>query len=174
MLALAIAAGNLQAAFSFGRAEKSPPLIVDRDLVAVGRVESLIGVSSLNVRIPDMWPRLWANGFLLRLPQYFSTHTYEGRRNTPLRGEWDLNGGGTEVVLPEGDSIRLNSQYSLVKVASPYYLRASFGDGWYDPERLPRTARAMALVPPRRLALRLRQSPGTAIARRASSRRPQP
>jgi hypothetical protein len=140
LLALAIAAGNLQAAFSFGRAEKSPPLIVDRDLIAVGRVESLIGVSSLNVRIPDMWPRLWPNGFLLHLPQYFSTHTYEGRRNTPLRGEWDLNGGGTAVVLPDGGSLRLNSEYSLVKNASPYSLRASFGEGWYETERLPRTS----------------------------------
>ena len=40
-------------------------------------------VKSLNMRIPEMWNRIWASEFLLHKPQYFATHTYLGRLNTP-------------------------------------------------------------------------------------------
>jgi hypothetical protein len=97
-------------------------------------------VESVNLLIPDMWSRLWANAFLLRKPQYFLTHTYEGRRNTPLRGQWDLDGGLVELTLPGADSRRLNDSYTLVDTRSEYFLRASLpiDGGWYELERLSR------------------------------------
>ena len=86
-----------------------------------------------------MWSRLWANAFLLRKPQYFLTHTYEGRRNTPPRGEWELEGGLVHLRLPGGDTRQVTAHYSLVRVASPYFLRVHLDRGWYPPERLARS-----------------------------------
>jgi hypothetical protein len=126
----------------FQRAMSFPPLIVDRDLIQVGRLETMPAVESINMRLgypDDMWSRLWANEFLLRKPQYFLTYTYEGRFNAPLRGAWDLNGGLITVDLPAGDSVRIDPHYSVVKIASPNYFRAALGRGWYAPERLPRS-----------------------------------
>jgi hypothetical protein len=97
-------------------------------------------IASINMLIPDMWSRLWANALLLKKPQYFQTHTYEGRINTPLRGTWDLNGGLVYVRLPGGGSERINSHYTLTNTASPYFLRVSLGDGWHELERLNRSA----------------------------------
>jgi len=91
--------------------------------------------------IPDMWSRLWANSFLLRRPQYFAVHTYEGRRNTPLRGEWDLDDGLIHVGLPNGGSLRLNNDFSMERRSSPYYMQARLGDGWYARERLAHSAK---------------------------------
>ncbi|MEY4938759.1 MAG: hypothetical protein RIQ93_494, partial [Verrucomicrobiota bacterium] len=71
----------------------SPPLRVDRELRQVAKIEDMADVKSINLLLPDMWSRLWANSFLLRKPHYFPTHTYEARRNTPLRGEWNLESG---------------------------------------------------------------------------------
>ncbi len=136
-LILLVVAINLVAADRFAVAVRSGPLVVDRDMQGLRQIEAMPEVASLNLRVPEMWPRLWANGFLLRKPHYFPTHTYEGRRNAPMRGEWDLNGGLISVVLPDQASKRLNAQYSLVRVGSPYYLRMTFGDGWYETERLP-------------------------------------
>ncbi len=93
-------------------------------------------VASLNMRIPDMWTRLWSSQFLLRRAQYFPTHTYEGHINTALRGAWDLRGGLVNVDLPLADSIRINSQFSLARVGSPWYLRAVPKQGWSTPERV--------------------------------------
>jgi len=139
LLALGLLAGNVRAAYRFSQAEAVPPLVVDRDLLDIRKLETMIGIDSVNLRLPDMWSRLWANAFLLHKAQYFPTHTYEGRRNTPLHGQWDLNGGGVEIALPDGGSQRLDGEYSLVNVGSPYYIRAELAGGWYDPERLPRT-----------------------------------
>ena len=135
-----IVAGNLLATRAFWRAAEIPPLVVDRDLIGVRKAEEMPQVGSVNMRVPDMWSRLWANAFLLRKPQYFLTHTYEGRLNTPLRGEWDLDGGLVSVDLPDGGSLRINPRFSLVRVSSPYYVRAELADGWYDEERLPRSS----------------------------------
>jgi hypothetical protein len=119
---------------------RSPPLIVDRSLLQVRRIEAMPEVASVNMRIPDMWSRLWANGFLLKKTQYFEVHSYEGRLNTPLRGEWDLDGGLVQFDLPGGDSVRINAQYSLERVGSPYHLSAEAGNGWYPLERKARGA----------------------------------
>jgi len=139
---LGLAAGVLHSVVVFQRAMRTPPLIVDRDLIQVGRLEAMPEVDSLNMRLgypDDMWSRLWANEFLLRKPQYFLTYTYEGRFNAPLRGNWDLNGGLITVSLPGGDCVRINPHYSAVKLADPAYFRAALGTGWYAPERLPRS-----------------------------------
>jgi len=116
-----------------------PPLTVDGELRQLRKIEAMPDVASLNMLVPDMWSRLWANEFLLRKPQYFLTHTYEGRINTPLRGEWDLVGEIVAVKLP-GDGRRpITAHYALVDTRSSQYLRASLGDGWHPEERLPKT-----------------------------------
>jgi hypothetical protein len=138
-LALVVTAGTLNAAYRFSVRMERPPLMVDAELVNVGKIEAMPDVASLNMLVPDMWARLWANAFLLRKPQYFLTHTYEGRKNTPLRGDWDLNAGLVEIMLPSrGDYDVLSPNYSIVKLGNPYYIRVLLGDGWYDTERLSR------------------------------------
>ena len=84
---------NLIACGMFVWKMSRPPLMVDGELRQLRKIEEMADVKSVNMLVPDMWSRLWANAFLLRKAQYFLTHTYEGRRNTPLRGEWDLEGG---------------------------------------------------------------------------------
>src|SRR5205807_1674820 len=93
---------NLVACAMFVFALSRPPLIVDGQLRQLRQIEAMPDVASVNLLIPDMWSRLWANEFLLRKPQYFLTHTYEGRLNTTLRGEWDLEGGLLALRLPDG------------------------------------------------------------------------
>lgn len=122
---------------------ETPPLVVDRDLIRVQAIERDPEIHSINMRMgtqSDLWPRLWANAFLLKKPQYFPWHTYEGRLNTPLVGDWDLSGGLVSVALPDRGSIRVDPGFTLVRVASPYYLRADLDGGWYDEERLPRSS----------------------------------
>lgn len=130
---------NLSAAHGFALRMKAPPWTVGRDLVQLQQIESMPDVASVNVRMPDMWSRLWANALLLRKPQYFYWHTYEGRRDTFLRGEWDLNGGLIQTFLPGAATVRVNGQFTLLNVHSPYFLRPRNGDGWYDLERDPQT-----------------------------------
>jgi hypothetical protein len=98
-------------------------------------VEGLDRVKSVNLLVPDFWARLWANALMLRKPQYFPTHTYEGRLNTPLRGEWDLDGGMLQVRAPGPDGETLGRRFSLVRTSSPYLLRAGLGAGWYGTEQ---------------------------------------
>lgn len=138
VLALVLA-GNLYADWRLGQRMTTERLTVGRELAAVQRLETLPQVTSLNMNIPDFWARLWANAFLLRRPQYFATHTYEGRLNTALKGEWDLNGGLIRIQVPERDNyVLLSPRFSAVKRSSPHYLRMEFGSGWYDIERLAR------------------------------------
>jgi hypothetical protein len=140
LLALALCvllASEFLVARRFQAAMARPDLIVDPDLADVGRIESMPQVESLNMRVPDMWTRLWASQFLLHRRQYFATHTYEGHINTPLRGAWDLRGGLVTVSMPDGDTVVLNDQFSVARVASPWYLRARPGEGWAETERLP-------------------------------------
>ncbi|HEY9154597.1 MAG TPA: hypothetical protein VIM69_05675, partial [Opitutaceae bacterium] len=141
VLTALLAFGVARADLKFKVAMKNPPHLVERELIALQSVEKMPEVASVNMMIPDMWSRLWANELLLEKPQYFATHTYEGRINTPLRGDWDLNGGVINLTLPKNGSIAINSNYSLANVRSPYFLRATLGEGWHDPERLrrPRT-----------------------------------
>jgi hypothetical protein len=111
-----------------------PPLIVDGELRQLRRIEAMDDVKSVNLLVPDMWSRLWANSFLLRKEQYFPTHTYEARRNTPLRGEWDLEGGLIAVELPEGGRRQLTRRFGLVNTRHAAFVRAEFGEGWHLPE----------------------------------------
>jgi len=115
------------------------PLIVDGELRQLRKLETRSDVASLNLLLPDMWSRLWANALLLKKPQYFETHTYEGRLNTPLRGAWDLNGGLISLRLPDGGSESLGSHLSIVNTSHPYFLRVRLGEGWYEMEQLPRS-----------------------------------
>jgi hypothetical protein len=122
---------NLIRADEFRRKMSNPPLRVEKHLVALGRIESMPEVTSVNVRVGMYWARLWADAFLLRTPHYFDLPTYEGRNVTPLRGEWDLI--HTMLwVLPaaEADRIDLDQNFQLVRAAAVQSVRAQFGPGW--------------------------------------------
>ena len=127
---------NLRGLYLLSQRVESAQLIVGRELLAVRKVETMPGVKSVNMLVPDFWARLWANALMLRKPQYFPTHTYEGRMDTPLRGEWDFNGGMLQVKVPGPDCKVIDRRYSLVRTSSPNYIRASLGEGWYGTERL--------------------------------------
>ena len=134
-VAAVVLAFNLLGDGMFFWAMCRPPLTVGNELKQLRKIEAMPDVKSVNMLLPDMWSRLWANEFLLRKPQYFLTHTYEGRLNTPLRGEWDLV-SGLIAVKPPGDARRqVTPHYALVDTRSPQYLRASFGDGWHAEEQ---------------------------------------
>jgi len=139
LAATAVLAGNAFGAYRFAQRLENPPMLVDRSLARLSRIETMPEVKSVNLMISDFWTRIWANVFLLHLPQYFPTHTYEGRLNTPLKGDWDLFGGLVTVNLPDrGSTPLLDRPYWLVNTRSPYYVRARLGEGWYDSERIPR------------------------------------
>jgi hypothetical protein len=129
-----VGAFNLAACGMFVWHMSRPPLRVDSDLVALRRVEAMPDVTSVNLLIPDMWSRLWANAFLLRKEQYFETHTYEGRRDTPLRGAWDLEGGITSVRLPGPARRPVTGRFALVDTRDPGHLRLAPGEGWHGTE----------------------------------------
>lgn len=128
---------NLVACVMFVVKLSHPPLVVGGQLRQLRKVEAMADVASINMLIPDMWPRLWANAFLLRKPQYFATHTYEGRLNTPLRGDWDLVTGILRVQFGQGGTRQITPNYALVDCRNPRFFRAQFDDGWYNLERLP-------------------------------------
>jgi hypothetical protein len=136
---LLVVALNLLGADRFTRAMQQPPLLVGRELLQVAKIEGRTDIASLNLRVPDMWSRLWLNALLLKKAQYFETHTYEARLNTEMKGEWDLTGGLIALQLPAGGSERINPHYGLVDTRSPYYIRSRLGDGWYEPEQIVRT-----------------------------------
>ncbi|MEO7413853.1 MAG: hypothetical protein ABIZ81_10890, partial [Opitutaceae bacterium] len=134
---VAVTGYSLRTTYRFAERMETPPLIVSRDLLQIRSVEEMPEVASVNMRIPDMWSRLWINALLLQKPQYFYWHTYEGRKDTPLRGEWDLNGGLTQVQLPGAATRRINAQFSLADTRTPYFMRARIAanEGWYELER---------------------------------------
>ncbi|HYP16131.1 MAG TPA: hypothetical protein VEQ65_02890, partial [Opitutus sp.] len=131
-----ITIGHVRAVGLYFERMKLAPFGVTRELVQLRRLEQQPEISSVNMLITDGWSRLWANAHLLRIPQFFDTHTYEGRLNTPLRGRWDLVGGVLDLSLPDAGSRRLGPHYSLLDTKSPWFLRARFGAGWFDLEQL--------------------------------------
>jgi hypothetical protein len=135
---LVVAAVNLQATYRFAREMENPPLRVGRELLQVAKVEGRSEIASINLRVPDMWSRLWANALLLKKAQFFETHTYEARLNTELKGTWDLTGGLIAIQLPAGGTERIGPHYGLVDTRSGYFIRARLGDGWYEEERIAR------------------------------------
>jgi len=135
-LMLTLFALNASAALGFLQRMWKAPLRVDHVLTQLRSIEKMDAVASVNMLIPDFWERLWANAFLLKKPQYFESYTYEGRRNTALRGEWNLVGGLIHVMSPNpGDTIRINARYRLHRAATAPKLNARFGPGWYNAER---------------------------------------
>jgi hypothetical protein len=130
-----VSALNLLVAYRFGARMELPPLIVDRNLAQLSELEARPEIDSVNVLNNDMWSRLWANGFLLRKPQYYRTHTYEGRLNTELRGGWDLTSGVLNLRLPAPGSLQLNPAMWLNSTKSDHFVRLQFGTGWYDKEQ---------------------------------------
>jgi hypothetical protein len=133
-VAAIIVLGNGAALVGFGLHMAAPPLLVGKELTALRKVEAMPDVKSVNVLLPEMWSRLWANALLLQKPQYFLTHTYEGRRNTPLRGEWDLEAGIIKVKPPDATRRAVTPHTALVDTRSPWFLRAAAGDGWHAEE----------------------------------------
>jgi hypothetical protein len=118
-----------------------PPLLVSGELRQLRTIEAMADVKSVNLLIPDMWSRLWANAFLLRKPHYFPTHTYEGRLNTELRGEWDLEGGIVKIKLP-GDARReISTRFALIDTRHSRFVRAfideSVDRNWHAQEQSP-------------------------------------
>jgi hypothetical protein len=138
-VAAVVVAFNLAACGMFISKMSRPPLLVDGDLRQLRRIEAMADVTSVNLRVPDMWSRLWANAFLLRKEQFFPTHTYEGRLNTPLRGQWDLEGGRVAVHLP-GDARReITPRMAIVDTRAPGFLRIDPDEGWHAEEFDPRS-----------------------------------
>jgi hypothetical protein len=135
LLAAAVLAANLAMAGQFRRQMMTPPLVVDRTLIELGRLETEPRVDTLNLRIDDFWARLWANYFLLRKPQYFSVHTYEGRLNTELKGDWDLSDSLLKSVPASAeDFVAVNNRFHLERVGAAGRIAAAWGDGWHSLE----------------------------------------
>jgi hypothetical protein len=128
---------SLRTTVLFARQMAVPPLRVDRSILDLRRLEAMPRVTSLNLHIDNFWARLWANALLLRKPQYFPSHTYEGRLNTALRGEWDLSDSLLRSVPKrEPDFVGLNPKYHAVRVQAPGRVDLAFGRDWHDLETL--------------------------------------
>jgi hypothetical protein len=128
---------NGHTASEFARRMATPSLRVERGLLELRRLENMPRVTSLNLRIDDFWSRLWANAFLLRKPQYFPVHTYEGRLNTALQGEWDLSDSLLRSLPARpADFVDLNAQFHVVRVQAPGRVDLAFGPGWHALEGL--------------------------------------
>ncbi len=137
LLIVALLAVNGRITLLFAAQMAQPPLRVERGLVELRRLEQVPRVTSLNMRIEGFWSRLWANAFLLRKPQYFPTHTYEGRRNTGLHGEWDLSDSLLRSLPARRmDYLVLNPQFHVVRVKAPGRVELAFGEGWHPLEGL--------------------------------------
>lgn len=137
LCAILVLVGNLVVAVASQRQMARAPLRVTAQLREVGRLEENPRVESLNMRIDDFWSRLWANAFLLRKPQYFPTHTYEGRLNTPLRGTWDLRDTPLRTLpFAAEDFVAINSRFDAVRVGAAGQVAAEFAaDGWQREEQ---------------------------------------
>ena len=148
--ALAVIALNIGGEWRYAYRLNDPSLLADRNLAQLNEIERLPNVASINMRLAVDWERLWANGFLLRKKQYFEIHTFEGRRRTPLSGDWDLVGMFFKFDLPSSaDSLHPVPGYTLLRRASENYLEADFGQGWAeiirdDPAPVSRTRWASA------------------------------
>lgn len=132
---LLVVAVSVWSAARYADRMRLPPMRVERPLLELQKLEAVPSITSLNIRVEDFWSRLWANQFLLRKEQYFLTHSYEARLNTPLRGEWDLSDSllRSAPCAPD-DSLQLNGQFHVVRVGAPGFVRLGFGEGWHAVE----------------------------------------
>jgi hypothetical protein len=142
-VAVFVLALDVHGARALSRQMRKLPLVVDRALVSVASLERRPEIDSLNILLPDVWSQLWANAFLLRKPQYFRAQPYEGRRATALEGRFDLIGGIIAVRLPAAGETAVDSNppglqapYAVVDTRHRHFLRATFGAGWHEEERL--------------------------------------
>jgi hypothetical protein len=134
---LAVLAWNIYTVAGFNRIMAQPPRRLNREIVMLGELERHPRVHSVNLLVEDFWARLWGNALLLRLPQHFATHSYEGRLDGPLQGEWDLSDSLVRSVpLRAEDAITVNSRFHLERVGAPGMVRPRFREGWYDEERV--------------------------------------
>ena len=141
-IVIGLGIGRSMAAYADGW--RVAPLRVTSDLVAIKEIERRPEVASINLRLDAMWDRLWANGFLLRKPQYFPVYTYEGRRNTPLRGTWDLRDGWWRTRQPGESWDASNETFSLVQRDGSADIEIVPAVGWFSPERDARTGERWA------------------------------
>ncbi|MFZ9745568.1 MAG: hypothetical protein ACO3G4_02945 [Opitutaceae bacterium] len=134
-LVVAVLAGGALASARILLALADAPLRVTPELTALRAAEDRPELAAgVNLLVPDMWSRLWANAFLLRRPQYFATPTYEARRDTPLRGAWDLQGGVVGAGSPELGRRELSPRFALVPAGG---WRATATSGWFPVEQAP-------------------------------------
>jgi hypothetical protein len=134
-LVVAVLAGGAFASARILAALAHAPLRVTPELAALRAAEDRPELATgINLLVPDMWSRLWANAFLLRRPQHFETHTYEARRDTPLRGAWDLQGGVVGAGSADSGRRELSSRFALVPAGR---LRAVATGGWFPVEQAP-------------------------------------
>jgi hypothetical protein len=134
-LVVAVLAGGAFASARILVALAQAPLRVTPELAALRAAEDRPELAAgVNLLVPEMWSRLWANAFLLRRPQHFETHTYEARRDTPLRGAWDLQGGVVGAGAASGGRLELSPRFALVPAGG---LRATATAGWFSIEQAP-------------------------------------
>ena len=138
--ALALGLAGVAVAWFGGSAVRGaiarPVLAVDATIWDLRRIEAMPDVVSVNLVLDPFWARLWANGLLLRKPQYFDQYTYETRRPTALKGEWDLRDRSLIVRTGGAADFRpVNRDFYLVRRASPAFVDLRFAEGWYPPER---------------------------------------
>lgn len=133
---MSILAFNISRDEHFRRQMAVPPLRVTRNIAELELLEKDNRFSSFNMLVEDYWGRLWANTFLLKRPQYFLTHSYEGRHDTPLRGEWNLSDSLLHSVPFQADDfVQFNVRFFLARVAAPGLMQLNFEKGWYAEER---------------------------------------
>ena len=136
-IAAVVLAFNVAAAGMFVWKLQKPPLIVDGEMRQWRKIEAMADVDSLNLVLPTMWERLWANAFLLKKPHYFPTDTYEARWHTELKGNFDFEGGVVALKLPGAGRRELSPHYALVDTRSDGFVRVSLTDGWSEQEQAP-------------------------------------
>lgn len=135
VLIVAVLAGGAFASARILVALAQAPLRVTPELAALRAAEDRPELAAgVNLLVPEMWSRLWANAFLLRRPQHFETHTYEARRDTPLRGAWDLQGGVVVAGAASVGRLELSPRFALVPAGG---LRAAATAGWFPVEQAP-------------------------------------
>jgi hypothetical protein len=133
---VAVVSWSVFTAVGFGRAMAMPPLRLNREIIALGTLERDARVRSINLLVDDFWARLWANALLLRVPQHFATHSYEGRLDGPLSGEWDLSDSLVRSVpLRPEDAIVVNARFHLERAGAAGVIRGRFREGWFEEER---------------------------------------
>ncbi|MGH8016766.1 MAG: hypothetical protein ACREIA_00485 [Opitutaceae bacterium] len=127
---------NVVSTRGFASPVRLPPLVVSDALADIQSIEDLAEVDAVNLRLERVWPRLWANAFLLKKTQYFAEPTYEGRRPTPLLAGFDLRNDFFQRIGPKGlRPIWASGSYVLIDRRAGRLLAVAFGDGWYSFER---------------------------------------